>query len=110
MRQAGIAAAACLYALDHHVDRLAEDHENAQRLADGLTDRGVRVEGSVETNMAWIDPASVRLTADTFATGVREHGVRVSVVGERVRAVTHLDVDAADIETALQAVDKVLDR
>lgn len=102
MRQAGMAAAGCLYALEHHVDRLADDHASAARLADGLRARGYAVE-DVATNMCWIDPASVGLTAGALAEGLRAHGVRISEVGERVRAVTHLDVSSDDIGVALDA-------
>jgi threonine aldolase len=109
MRQAGMAAAGCLYALEHNIDRLADDHANAGRLAEGLRHRGVAVD-DVETNMCWIDPASVDLGADELVGGLRKHGVRVSQVGERVRAVTHLDVTADDVGVALDAVDAVLAR
>lgn len=109
MRQAGIAAAGCLYALEHHVDRLADDHANARRLAEGLTARGVAVE-EVATNMCWIHPASVGRTATELSAELRRHGVRVSEVGDRVRAVTHLDVSSDDIGRALDAFDAVLGR
>ncbi len=102
MRQAGIAAAACRYALDHHVDRLADDHRRARTLAAGLQDLGVEVE-PVETNMVWIRPASVDATADDFVHRLADHDVRMSLVGDRVRAVTHLDVDDQGIERALAA-------
>ena len=109
MRQAGMAAAGCLYALEHNVDRLADDHANARRLAEGLTARGVAVE-DVATNMCWVDPSSVGLTGRDLADGLRRQGVRVSEVGERVRAVTHLDVSSDDIGVALDALDAVLGR
>jgi threonine aldolase len=107
MRQAGMAAAGCLYALEHHVERLAEDHEHAQRLADGLRVRGLHVD-DVATNMCWVDPSSVGLTADELASGLAAHGVRVSQVGPRIRAVTHLDVSADGIGTALEAAAAVV--
>ena len=101
MRQAGVLAAACLYALDHHVDRLAEDHENARLLAEGLAEiDGIDLDPeTVETNIVLFDvddgPALVERIADR---------VELQAVGpERVRAVTHLDVDAAGIERALEA-------
>ena len=102
MRQAGIAAAACRYALDHHVERLADDHARAARFADGLVELGVEV-SPVDTNMVWFRPASVGLTAPEFAAALAERGIRISLVGDLVRAVTHLDVDDAGIDLALSA-------
>jgi threonine aldolase len=100
-RQSGIVAAGCLYALDHHVERLAEDHENARVLAEGLAELpGVVLDpGRVETNIVIFEtedaPELVQRIADR---------VELQVVDERhVRAVTHLDVGPADIERALQA-------
>jgi threonine aldolase len=104
MRQAGIAAAGCLHALDHHVDRLAEDHRHAARLAEGLADLGCRVD-PVETNMVFFDPPVDRAA---FLAGLAAEGVRMGAVDGRIRAVTHLDVDAAGIETALTAAKQVL--
>ncbi len=102
MRQAGIAAAACRYALEHHVERLADDHRRARTLAAGLQGLGVDVE-PVETNMVWIRPAAVDATAADFVHQLATHDVRMSLVGDRVRAVTHLDVDDDGIERALAA-------
>lgn len=107
MRQAGITAAACRYALAHHVDRLADDHVRASTLAAGLATLGLEVE-PVETNMVWVRPASFGASAEGFAAGLADHGVRVSVVGDRVRAVTHLDVDDGGIERALTAAAAVV--
>ncbi len=105
MRQAGICAAACLYALDHHVDRLAEDHANARTLAAGLAEvPGLAVE-EPETNLVFFDTRASGLTADTLAARVRREGLSVSTVGTyRVRACTHLDVDAAGVDTAVQII------
>ena len=98
MRQAGVLAAAGLYALEHNVARLSEDHRNAARLAAGLHGLGLPVE--VHTNMVF-----VRLPAEK-AAGLAEHlrgrGV-LALAGPRMRLVTHLDVDAAGIERALAA-------
>ena len=102
MRQAGITAAACRYALDHHVDRLADDHRRARTLAAGLQDLGIEVE-PVETNMVWFRPTSVAGAAADFVHRLAAHDVRMSSVGDRVRAVTHLDVDDDGIERALAA-------
>ncbi len=98
MRQAGILAAAGLYALENNVERLADDHRHAARLADGL--RGLDLAVEVHTNMVF-----VRLPADRVG-GMAEHfrvrGVLV-LPAARMRLVTHLDVDAAGIERALAA-------
>lgn len=101
MRQAGVAAAGCSHALDHHVDRLADDHANAARLADGLEAAGHVVQRPVETNMVWIDPSPTGRGAAELAGRFLEDGVRLSVVGERLRAVTHLDVTADQIDVAV---------
>ena len=103
MRQAGICAAACLYALDHNIDRLAEDHANAAVLARGLAQlQGVVVEAP-ETNLVFFDIAGTGLTADAFARACRARGLMLSTMGRtRVRACTHLDVDRTGIETGLQ--------
>jgi threonine aldolase len=101
LRQAGIVAAGALYALDHHVERLAEDHANARRLAAGLAEiDGVSVH-PVETNIVIfaVDDAPGLVAA------LEREGVLMGAVGDgRVRAVTHLDVSAADVDLALRAV------
>jgi threonine aldolase len=110
MRQAGIIAAACLYALDHHVERLAEDHANARRLAEGLAELpGVALDpASVETNIVWFDVQGALSAAD-LAVALRDHGVLIGGYGQtRMRAVTHLDVTPADIDTALTTIRRVL--
>jgi len=106
MRQAGIAAAGCLHALDHHVDRLAEDHFNARRLASGLSEvEGIQVlTATPETNMVYFDPAGLGLPHDAFLSQLEARGVRMGKVRGAIRAVTHLDVSAADIETAIEAI------
>jgi threonine aldolase len=99
MRQAGVLAAAGLYALEHNVERLAEDHANAARLARGLQEAGYQVEGT-HTNMVF-----VRIPADrvpSLKEGLAKENVLV-LAGPRMRLVTHLDVDAAGIERALEA-------
>lgn len=109
MRQTGIIAAACEYALDHHVDRLADDHANARRLADGLAgiDGLSIVPGEVETNLVYFDVAG--MPAAAFATALLAKGVRVTEMGPaRIRAVTHLDIDAAMVERAIDAVAEVM--
>jgi len=111
MRQSGIIAAACEYALDHHVDRLADDHANARRLAEGLAGLpGIAIEpAEVETNLVYFDIAGTRQTAAGFSEALLAKGVRMTEMGAtRVRAVTHLDVDAGMIERAITAVRDLL--
>jgi threonine aldolase len=95
-RQSGIVAAGCLYALDHNVERLAEDHENARALADGLAELGCEVIAP-ETNIV------IFSAPDGFARAMGERGVELSGTPDgRVRAVTHLDVDRSDVDRALR--------
>lgn len=105
MRQAGIVAAGALYALTHHIERLAEDHAHAKILAQGLAEiDGIKVE-PVETNIVFFDVCGLGMNADTFNTLLMKRGVRVSTPGKtRVRAVTHLDVSRAQIEEALDII------
>ncbi|SDF54465.1 L-threonine aldolase [Blastococcus aurantiacus] len=103
MRQVGVLAAACLYALDHHLPRLGEDHENAQHLAERL---GVDP-ASVETNMVVLDDVE----APVLAEAAKAQGVLVSQVSpSRVRLVTHLDVDRTGIDRAADVLTELLDR
>ena len=102
MRQAGVIAAAGLYALDHHVDRLADDHANARRLAEGLAAiDGITIDpATVETNIVAFEVPD----AAAFCAAMEADGVLMGPLGpSRIRAVTHLDVDAAGIEEALLA-------
>jgi threonine aldolase len=105
LRQAGICAAACTYALDHNVVRLQEDHTNAAILASGLAQLpGLAVE-QPETNLVFFDTRETGLTAEEFADRVREDGILVSTAGKyRVRACTHLDVDRAGVDLAIQVI------
>jgi threonine aldolase len=110
MRQAGIIAAACLYALDHHVERLAEDHANAKHLAEGLGEiPGIELDpATVETNIVWFDVRG-RLSAAEVAAALKQEGVRIGGYGQSsMRAVTHLDVDRAGIDVALDAMRRVM--
>ncbi len=109
MRQAGIVAAGGLYALRHHVERLAVDHENAARLAEGLAEiPGVRLDPAPQTNLVFFHVSGTGLSADEARARLLENGVRASGVGERLRFVTHLDVSRADIDTALAVCHRVL--
>jgi threonine aldolase len=95
MRQAGVIAAAGLYALEHNVARLAEDHANAERLARGLREAGLEVEAP-QTNMVFVN------VPEGFADHLVNNEILV-LAGPRLRLVTHLDVDAAAIDRALEA-------
>jgi threonine aldolase len=108
MRQAGIVAAAALYALDHHVGRIADDHARARRLAEGLAEAGVGVDlEQVETNFVQIDVGPDRGRA---IERIKERGVLVSTTVHPtvVRAVTHLDISDDDIGTAIEALSAAL--
>src|SRR5881392_998489 len=110
MRQAGIVAAAALYALDHHVDRIADDHARARRLAEGLAEAGVDVDlEQVETNFVQIDVGPDRAAA---IDRMKKRGVLVSTTVHPtvVRAVTHLDITDEDIETAIEAISAAVTR
>ena len=103
MRQVGVLAAACTYALDHHLPRLAEDHEHAQLLAKRL---GVDP-STVETNMVVLDDVEAPLVAEA----AKAQGVLVSQVSARkIRLVTHLDVDRAGIDRAADVLGELLAR
>jgi threonine aldolase len=107
MRQAGIIAAGALHALDHHVDRLAEDHVNARTLAEGLAELpGVELDPvSVETNIVAFGVPD----AEAFCAALLAEDVKMGPLDTRtVRAVTHLDVDAEGIQRALDAARKAL--
>ena len=113
MRQSGIIAAACEYALDHHVTRLADDHANARRLADGISAiEGLRIDAAtVETNLVYFDVTADAWDAEKLCAALLQRGVRMGPMGVRtVRAVTHLDVSAAGISTALEALRELLRR
>ena len=100
MRQAGVLAAAGLYALEHNVERLAEDHANAARLADGLRGiDGLVVEGP-QSNMVFVQVPQAQVGG--LAEHLRSHGV-VALIGPRTRLVTHLDVNAGQIDAAVAA-------
>ncbi len=106
MRQSGMLAAGCLYALDHHVDRLVEDHENARRLASGLAAiPGVKLDPeAVETNIVIFEVDDAHALVQRLADQV-ELG---AVGANRVRGVTHLDVTADDVDRAIAAVSAAL--
>ncbi len=107
MRQAGIIAAAGLYALDHNVERLAEDHANARAFAARIAEvPGVAVlNPAVETNLVFFDVAATALTAREISNRLMEQGIRIGVESPYVmRAVFHLDVDADQAKVAAEAL------
>ena len=110
LRQAGIAAAAMLYALDHHVESLADDHRRARRLADGLAEAGLPVDPvATESNFVAIDVRSLGLGATEAVSLIAERGVLVSTLRPGVlRAVTYLGVDDDAIERAVEAIPQAL--
>ena len=111
MRKAGIIAAAGVYALQHHVDRLAEDHANAKRLAVCLAQiSGVAIRpDEVETNIVSFDVGELNLTAAEFSGRLLRRGVRVYAPGPTVvRCVTHLDISWDDCDAALREIAAVV--
>lgn len=107
MRQAGIVAAAGLYALDHNVERLRDDHARARRLADAWAAAGLQVRG--ETNFVQIDVAALGLTPREAIERTAAEGVRLSGAGPgRLRAVTHLDLTDDEIDRACELVPRAL--
>jgi threonine aldolase len=104
MRQSGICAAACVHALDHHVDRLAEDHANARALARGLSQiAGMQVQ-QPETNLVFFTPDGAGVTGDKMVKALRQRGVLLAMMDGRIRACTHIDVTAAMIEETVGLV------
>jgi threonine aldolase len=111
MRQAGIVAAAGLYAFDHHIERLAEDHANARRLAEGLAAAGLPVDlEQVETNFVLLDVGQLGLPADEAVQRMRAERVLLSYGARKdvLRAVTHLDVSADEMEQAIDGIVRAL--
>jgi len=108
MRQAGMCAAAAIYSLDHHVERLAEDHANAKALARGLRQIPGLIVEEPETNLVFFDIAATGISLDGFQDQMRAQGIMISGLGGRVRACTHLDVTAPMIDEALGAIRTVL--
>lgn len=108
MRQAGVCAAACIYALDHNVDRLADDHANARALARGLSQiNGIEVQ-QPETNLVFFKPDGAGVSADKMVAALRPRGVLIAVMDGRIRACTHLDVTAAMIEEMVGHVREIV--
>lgn len=113
LRQAGIVAAAALYALDHHVERLADDHRHARQFAEGVASlSGLRLDlATVESNLVFFEVDESLGTAEQLARALHSEGVRVFAVGaQRIRVCTHLDVGAEAVERAIEGVRKCLER
>src|SRR6201747_2617091 len=108
MRQAGICAAACVFALDHHVDRLAEDHANARALARGLSQiKGMEVQ-QPETNLVFFKPDGPGVAGNRLVEALGKRGVFLAMMDDRIRACTHLDVTAAEIEETVGLVREIV--
>jgi threonine aldolase len=113
MRQAGVLAAAGLHALEHHVDRLQEDHANARALAEGLVECGLEVASPPESNIVNFAVPESRFAAvpdaTTFSGAAREHDLLINSTDRRhLRAVTHLDVCDEKISDALSRIRSIL--
>ena len=108
MRQAGVCAAACIYALDHHVERLADDHANARTLARGLSQiEGIDVQ-QPETNLVFFMPEKAGVAGDDMAKALRARGVLLATMDGRIRACTHLDVTADMIDETVTLVREII--
>ena len=108
MRQAGICAAACTYALDHHVARLGDDHVNAKALARGLAQiQGIEVQ-EPETNLVFFRPDGAGVSGNAMVGALRQRGVLLAMMDGRIRACTHLDVTAAMIEETVGLVREIV--
>ena len=113
MRQSGIIAAAGITALEQMVGRLAEDHANARRLAEGIARiAGLSIEpGRIQTNIVYFDLASKRFTAEKLVTRLDNRGIKVLRVGPtRFRAVTHYGIGADDIDLTLAVLDEAMEK
>lgn len=110
MRQAGIIAAAGVYAFQHNVERLAEDHANARLLAQGLAEiPGIQVDvDDIETNIVFFDVSETGRQAEELNQAATERGVRMGGRGNSIRAVTHLDISRADIEQTVETMRDVV--
>ncbi len=106
MRQAGVIAAAALYALEYHVERLGEDHRNAQLLAQAIADTpGLRlVPAEVDTNLVWFRVGPELGPVKEVSARLKQQGILVHVSGPLIRVCTHLDVSRAQAERAADAI------
>jgi len=113
MRQCGIIAAAGITALEQMVDRIAEDHANARRLAEGIAripGLAINREGT-QTNIIYFEPVDEQLTAKTLVKELGEKGIKLLQIGpSRIRAVTHYGITAEDIDLTLAALGKKMQK
>ena len=111
MRQAGMMAAACLHALENHVDRLAEDHDNARRFASIVSQcEGLRLDPEPETNLVFINTSGTGLPAQELSARLQEASISLSVSREtRLRACTHLDVTREQVEEAAHTLVSIVE-
>ncbi|MGI9424435.1 MAG: beta-eliminating lyase-related protein, partial [Hyphomicrobiaceae bacterium] len=110
MRQAGVCAAACSYALEHNVERLADDHANAKQLANALAKMSGVTVIDPETNLVFFDPRGAGTTSHQLTAELRHQGVHLSTMGPYVRACAHLDVDRTMIDEAAELICGALER
>lgn len=113
MRQCGVLAAAGIVALEQMVERLADDHAHAYRLAEGIAQTpGLHVDlDTVQTDIVIFEVKSERITAAGLVAALREHGVQMSAISEaRIRAVTHYGIEAQEIEATLQAMAGIMEQ
>ncbi len=112
MRQAGIIAAGCLYAIKHNIDRLEVDHNNAKKLARGLSAiKGIRLlNPEPETNMVFFSLDGLNIGVADFIEELKKQGIAMSMVGNSIRAVTHLDISSDDVDYAVSAVAEICKR
>ncbi|HEV7878003.1 threonine aldolase family protein [Bradyrhizobium sp.] len=108
MRQSGVCAAACVYALDHNIDRLAEDHANARALACGLSQIDGIVVQPPETNLVFFKPDGSGVPGAKMTAELRRRGVLLAMMDGRIRACTHLDVSAGMIEETIGLVREIV--
>jgi threonine aldolase len=111
MRQSGVVAAAALYALEHNWDRLAEDHDNARHLSEGIANiKGLEIDvPRMQTNLVFFEVTKPGWTAARLVDACKERGVGIGAnTGTRIRAVTHLDVNRKDIDVALKVISDAL--
>lgn len=110
MRQSGMNAAACIYALDHNVERLKDDHTNARALARGLAQiPGIEI-NQPQTNLVFFDPAKSGVATPRMIAELDSRGILAGALDHRIRACTHLDVTAAMVEEAIAAVREIVSR
>ena len=107
MRQSGLMAAAAIFALDENVERLKEDHERARTLAEALKELGAEVV-EPETNIVFFDMRSCGKSNYQVVEELSKKDVLMSEIGNQIRAVTHLDIDDNDIESAINSIKQVV--